>query len=63
MDFARQVVLLEKQINKITESYDKGWKLLEAKIGEDNARRDAEFTKRDIVNTRWQIGVLLLQWQ
>ena len=43
-------------MNTITESYDRGWKLLEAKmgednakleakIGEDNARRDTEFAK------------------
>ncbi len=43
-------------MNTITESYDRGWKLLEAKMGEDNARletkmgednarRDTEFAK------------------
>ncbi|MCY3675338.1 MAG: hypothetical protein OXH65_05185 [Paracoccaceae bacterium] len=32
-------------MNTITESYDRGWKHLEAKIGEDNAKKDAEFSK------------------
>ena len=32
-------------MNTITESYDRGWKHLEAKMGEDNARRDTEFAK------------------
>ena len=78
-------------MNTISESYDRGWKLLEAKmgeatagmrednakleakIGEDNARRDTEFAKlredsakrdaemakRDTANTRWLIGVII----
>ncbi len=53
-------------MNTITESYDRGWKLLEAKMGEDNARlredsakRDTEMAKRDTANTRWLIGVII----
>ncbi|MDE2674475.1 MAG: hypothetical protein OXH65_05135 [Paracoccaceae bacterium] len=34
-------------MNTMNESYDRGWKHLGAKIGEDNARRDAELAKRD----------------
>ena len=83
MDLTRQVAVLEERMNTITESYDRGWKLLEAKmaeatsgmrednakleakIGEDNARRDTEFAKlrediakRDTANTRWLIAVI-----
>ena len=46
-DLTRQIAVLEERMNTITESYDRGWKLLEAKMGEatagmreDNARRD-----------------------
>ena len=63
IDLDRSLPVLEERMNTITESYDRGWKLLEAKmeeatagmredsakleakIGEDNARRDAEFAK------------------
>ena len=52
MDLARQVAVLEERMNTITESYDRGWKLLEAKMGEatagmreDNAKQYAEFAK------------------
>jgi len=46
-------------MNTITESYDRGWKLLEAKMGEDSAKRDTEMAKRDTANTRWLIGVII----
>ena len=52
VDLTRQLSVLEERMNTITESYDRGWKLLEAKMGEatagmreDNARRDTEFAK------------------
>ena len=45
IDLDRRLSVLEERMNTITESYDRGWKLLEAKIGEDNAKRDAEFSK------------------
>lgn len=59
-------------MDAMNERYDKGWKLLEAKIGEDYAKRDAEFSKlwednaqfrediskRDTANTRWLIAVI-----
>ena len=48
----QQVAVLEERMNTITESNDRGWKLIEAKMGEatagmreDNARRDTEFAK------------------
>jgi len=72
IDLDRRLSVLEEQMNTITESYDRGWKLLEAKMGEDNAKRDAEFSrlrediaKRDSEmarrdsNTRWLIGVII----
>ncbi len=43
---SRQVAILEERMNTMNESYDRGWKLLEAKMGEDNAKRDTEFAKR-----------------
>ena len=46
-------------MNKITESYDRGWKHLEAKIGEDNALFREDMAKRDTANTRWLIGVII----
>ena len=72
IDLDRRFAVLEERMNTITESYDRGWKLREARIGrdlagmrEDNARRDAEFAKlrediakRDTVNTRWLIAVI-----
>ena len=49
MDLTRQVAVLEERMNTITESYDRGWKLLEAKMGEatagmreDNAKLEAK---------------------
>ena len=45
VDLTRQIAVLEERMNTITESYDRGWKHLEAKMGEDNAKRDAEFAK------------------
>jgi len=56
IDLDRRLSVLEERMNTITESYDRGWKLLEAKMGEDNARletkmgednarRDTEFAK------------------
>ncbi|MCY4250342.1 MAG: hypothetical protein OXC82_07920 [Rhodobacteraceae bacterium] len=91
IDLDRRLSVLEERMNTISESYDRGWKLLEAKmgeatagmrednakleakIGEDNARRDTEFAKlredsakrdtemakRDTANTRWLIGVII----
>ena len=72
IDLDRRLSVLEERMNTITESYDRGWKHLEAKIGEDNAKRDAEFAKlrednaqfrediakRDTANTRWLIGII-----
>ncbi|MCY4184236.1 MAG: hypothetical protein OXD45_02825 [Rhodobacteraceae bacterium] len=52
IDLDRRLSVLEERMNTITESYDRGWKLLEAKMGEatagmreDSARRDTEFAK------------------
>ena len=45
VDLARKVAVLEERMNTITESYDRGWKLIEAKMGEDYAKRDTEFAK------------------
>ncbi|MCY4306943.1 MAG: hypothetical protein OXC57_01575 [Rhodobacteraceae bacterium] len=66
IDLDRRLSVLEERMNTITESYDRGWKLLEAKMGEDNARlredsakRDTEMAKRDTANTRWLIGVII----
>ncbi|MCY4308739.1 MAG: hypothetical protein OXC57_10755 [Rhodobacteraceae bacterium] len=91
IELDRRLSVLEERMNTISESYDRGWKLLEAKmgeatagmrednakleakIGEDNARRDTEFAKlredsakrdtemakRDTANTRWLIGVII----
>ena len=65
IDLDRRLSVLEERMNTITDSYDRGWKHLEAKIGEDNAKRDAEFSKlreeiakRDTANTRWLIGII-----
>jgi len=41
VDLTRQVAVLEERMNTITESYDRGWKLIEAKMGEDNAKLEA----------------------
>jgi len=40
IDLDRRLSVLEERMNTITESYDRGWKHLEAKIGEDLAKRD-----------------------
>ena len=56
IELDRRLSVLEERMNTITESYDRGWKLLvakmgeanaklEAKMGEDNARRDTAFAK------------------
>ncbi len=45
VDLARQMAVLEERMETMNERYDKGWKLLEAKMGEDIAKRDAEFSK------------------
>ena len=45
IELDRRLSVLEERMNTITESYDRGWKHLEAKMGEDNARRDTEFAK------------------
>ena len=72
VELDRRFAVLEVRMDTITESYDRGWKLLEAKLGEatagmreDNAKRDAEFSKlrediakRDTANTRWLIAVI-----
>ena len=42
VDLTRQVAVLEERMSTITESYDRGWKLIEAKMGEDNARLEAK---------------------
>ncbi|MCY4249310.1 MAG: hypothetical protein OXC82_02585, partial [Rhodobacteraceae bacterium] len=42
IDLDRRLSVLEERMNTITESYDRGWKLLEAKMGEDNARLEAK---------------------
>jgi len=59
IDLDRRFSVLEERMNTITESYDRGWKLLEAKMGEDSAKRDTEMAKRDTANTRWLIGVII----
>ena len=41
VDLTRQVAVLEERMNTITESYDRGWKLIEAKMGEDSAKLEA----------------------
>ena len=52
VDLTRQVAVLEERMSTITESYDRGWKLIEAKMGEDNARLEAKIgednAKRDV---------------
>ena len=49
----------------MNERYDKGWKLLEARMSEDSARLREDnalfredIAKRDIANTRWLIAVI-----
>ncbi|MDE2759369.1 MAG: hypothetical protein OXH90_03600 [Paracoccaceae bacterium] len=54
IDLDRRFAVLEECMNTITESYDRGWKHLEAKIGEDNAKRDAEFSKLREDNARFR---------
>ena len=65
VDLARHVAVLEERMNTITESYDRGWQLLEARIGKDNARlearigkdnakRDTEFAKLREDNARFR---------
>ena len=42
IELDRRLSVLEERMNTITESYDRGWKLLEAKMGEDNAKLEAK---------------------
>ncbi|MCY4249634.1 MAG: hypothetical protein OXC82_04260, partial [Rhodobacteraceae bacterium] len=42
IDLDRRLSVLEERMNTISESYDRGWKLLEAKMGEDNAKLEAK---------------------
>jgi len=41
IELDRRLSVLEERMNTITESYDRGWKHLEAKMGEDNAKLEA----------------------
>ncbi|MDE2674077.1 MAG: hypothetical protein OXH65_03105 [Paracoccaceae bacterium] len=59
IDLDRRLSVLEERMNTITESYDRGWKHLEAKMGEDTAKRDSEMARRNTANTRWLIGVII----
>ncbi len=54
----RQMAVLEERMDAMNESYDKGWKLLEAKMAEDTARLREDIAKRDTANTRWLIAVI-----
>jgi len=51
IDLDRRLSVLEERMNTITESYDRGWKLLEAKMGEDNAGSGKTAPN---VTPRWQ---------
>ena len=42
IDLDRRLSVLEERMNTITESYDRGWKLLEAKMELDNAKLEAK---------------------
>ncbi|MCY4315954.1 MAG: hypothetical protein OXC66_07545 [Roseovarius sp.] len=57
-NLTRQVAVLEERMNAMNDSYDKGWKLIEAQLREDSAKRDAEMAKRETALTRWLIGVI-----
>ncbi|MCY3982676.1 MAG: hypothetical protein OXD29_00155 [Roseovarius sp.] len=71
-NLTRQVAVLEERMNAMNDSYDKGWKLIEAQLREDSAKRDAEMARRDAemakrdaemakretALTRWLIGVI-----
>ncbi len=54
----RQMAVLEERMDAMNERYDKGWKLLEAKMAEDTARLREDIAKRDTANTRWLIAVI-----
>ncbi len=58
MDLARQMAVLEERMETMNERYDKGWKLLEARMSEDSARLREDIAKRDTANTRWLIAVI-----
>ncbi|MCY3675334.1 MAG: hypothetical protein OXH65_05160 [Paracoccaceae bacterium] len=58
VDLTRQLAVLEERMETMNERYDKGWKLLEAKMAEDTARLREDIAKRDTANTRWLIGVI-----
>ena len=71
-NLTRQVAVLEERMNAMNDRYDKGWKLIEAQLREDSAKRDAEMARRDAemakrdaemakretALTRWLIGVI-----
>ena len=58
VDLTRQMAVLEERMDAMNERYDKGWKLLEAKMAEDTARLREDIAKRDTANTRWLIAVI-----
>ena len=47
VDLTRQLAVLEELTETMNERYDKGWKLLEAKMAEDAARLREDIAKRD----------------
>ncbi len=56
---------MEERMETMNERYDKGCKLLEAKMAEDTARLREDnalfredIVKRDTANTRWLIAVI-----
>ncbi|MCY3726079.1 MAG: hypothetical protein OXF95_05535 [Rhodobacteraceae bacterium] len=51
VELERRFSVLEERMNTITESYDRGWKHLEAKISEDNTKLEARLGK-DIAKIR-----------
>ena len=58
VDLTRQMAVLEERMDAMNERYDRGWKLLEAKMAEDTARLREDIAKRDTANTRWLIAVI-----
>ena len=57
-NLTRQVAVLEERMNAMNDSYDKGWKLIEAQLREDSAKRDAEMARRDAeLARRWPGGM------
>ncbi len=51
IDLDRRLSVLEERMNTMTERYDRGWKHLEAKMGEDRAKLEARLGK-DIAKLR-----------